>query len=424
MQSPVIVVDLGFGDAGKGTVVDWLCARDGGRPASVVRFNGGAQAAHNVVTPDGRHHTFAQLGAGMFTPGTVTLLSRFMLVDPLALAAEAAHLQQLGVVAPLSRVMVDADALVTTPYHRAANQARERARGAGRHGSCGMGVGETARYGVCHGEQAPRVGDCADPVRMRRLLGVLRERLEAELGPLGGPSVQECAQVFAAFAQRVEVVGGGRLKELVARGPVVMEGAQGVLLDEWHGLHPYTTWSTTTSANARVLLEEAGADAPYTLGVVRTYTPRHGPGPLPTEDPGLGRALVEAHNGTGPWQGAFRVGHFDGPLHRYAVAATGGVDGVALTHVDAPERAGLRLCTGYDTEWGPMEEVPAAVVGDLERQQELGRVLDKAVPRLVEVGAREWPGVVEQALGAPVVVASRGPGRGDKQVRAAGRAVV
>ena len=85
----VVVVDLGFGDSGKGTVVDWL-ARHGAR--WVVRFNGGAQAGHNVVTPDGRHHTFAQFGSGTFVPGVRTLLSRFMVVHPTGLLVEAAHL--------------------------------------------------------------------------------------------------------------------------------------------------------------------------------------------------------------------------------------------------------------------------------------------------------------------------------------------
>src|SRR5258707_5943403 len=140
----VIVVDLGYGDAGKGTVVDWLCSPgQAGGPRTVVRFNGGAQAAHNVVTQDGRHHTFAQFGSGTLSaPGTRTYLSRFMLVDPLALVGEAEHLARLGVAAPLALVAIDRDALLTTPYHQAANRAREAARGAARHGSCGMGVGE------------------------------------------------------------------------------------------------------------------------------------------------------------------------------------------------------------------------------------------------------------------------------------------
>jgi len=166
-MSHVIVVDLGYGDAGKGTVVDWLCsprgglARGGEAVRTVVRFNGGAQAGHNVVTADGRQHTFAQFGSGTFTSGVRTHLSRFMLVDPLALAAEAGHLAALGVPDALARLTVDRDALLTTPYHRAANQVRELARGLDRHGSCGMGIGETARYALSYPDDAPRAGDCA-----------------------------------------------------------------------------------------------------------------------------------------------------------------------------------------------------------------------------------------------------------------------
>src|SRR3954467_7607322 len=97
MREHVIVVDLGYGDAGKGTVVDWLCTQ--GPVQAVVRFNGGGQAAHNVVLPDGRHHTFAQFGSGTLR-GVPTHLSRFVVVDPLALTAEAAHLGELGVPDP------------------------------------------------------------------------------------------------------------------------------------------------------------------------------------------------------------------------------------------------------------------------------------------------------------------------------------
>ena len=123
-----------------------------------------------MVTADGRHHTFAQFGSGSFTPGVRTHLSRFVLVDPLALAAEAAHLASVGVSDALDRLTVDRDALLATPYHQAANRARELARGRDRHGSCGMGIGETVRYALDHPADAPRVADCAAPRRLARLL--------------------------------------------------------------------------------------------------------------------------------------------------------------------------------------------------------------------------------------------------------------
>lgn len=101
----------------------------------------------------------------------------------------------------------------------------------------------------------------------------------------------------------------------------MFEGAQGVLLDEWHGFHPYTTWSTTTFGNAETLLAEAAMTATR-LGVVRCYLTRHGPGPLVTEDPTL--ELPDPHNGRNEWQGAFRVGHFDAVALRYAIEVAGG----------------------------------------------------------------------------------------------------
>src|SRR3989344_5023895 len=116
MQSnrATIVTDLGFGDAGKGTIVDFLARQ--GRVSAVVRYNGGAQAAHNVVTPDGRHHTFSQFGSGTFVPGVRTHLTRFVLVDPFALGSELQNLYSMGVKTASSRLTVDENALVVTPF--------------------------------------------------------------------------------------------------------------------------------------------------------------------------------------------------------------------------------------------------------------------------------------------------------------------
>ncbi|RKS74775.1 adenylosuccinate synthase [Actinomadura pelletieri DSM 43383] len=420
----VIVVDLGFGDAGKGTVVDHLCSANppslGGRPSgqrgvkAVVRFNGGAQAAHNVVTPDGRHHTFAQFGSGTFTPGVRTHLSRFMLVDPLALAAEADHLREVGVGDALDRLTVDHDALLTTPYHRAANRARESARGAARHGSCGMGIGETASYALAH-DDAPRVGDCRSPARLRRRLAALRDWYR-DTFPSGArvPDVDACVDAFTAFGDRVEIVGGDHLRRLLHAGTVVFEGAQGVLLDEWHGFHPYTTWSTTTFANAETLLAEAGGAAAR-LGVLRAYATRHGPGPFVTEDPALTADLPDPHNAAGRWQGAFRVGHLDAVALRYALDVTGGVDGLAVTHLDvAGARPDLRICEAYTIggeRVGRLETGPP----DLDRQAALTRLLRTARPVYASLGRADE--TIEDVLETPVVLRSFGPTSADKTIR-------
>ena len=430
----VIVVDLGYGDAGKGTVVDWLCAN--GPVHAVVRFNGGAQAAHNVVTPDGRHHTFAQLGSGSFVPGVRTHLSRFMLVDPLALAAEAAHLATVGVRDALDRLTVDRDALLTTPYHVAAGRARELSRGADRHGTCAMGVGEAMAYALTSTADAPRVADCASPRLLTAKLTALRDHYADELGALAGPPVDECVRAYRAFAERVELVDGWFLRSLLHAGDIVFEGAQGVLLDEWHGFHPYTTWSTTTFANAETLLAEAGlAGEAVRLGVVRTYTTRHGPGPMVTEDPVLTTDLVDQYNPANRWQGTFRVGHFDAVAHRYARDVAGGIDSLAVTHLDvAGRRRDLRICTAYAADGGErLSEIQSGPVGDLLAQEALTRKLLRARPiyngsapgvdmTLADVTVG-WIDLIGSILQAPVVIASHGRSRTDKSAVHAGRAV-
>jgi adenylosuccinate synthase len=412
----ITVVDLGFGDAGKGTVVDWLCAT---RPVrAVIRFNGGAQAGHNVVTEDGRSHTFAQFGSGSLR-GVPTLLSSFMVVDPLALTAEADHLSTLDVPSPYSLLAVDRSALVATPYHRLANQARELARGADRHGSCGMGVGETVAYSLDHPDDAVRFGDLSNPVVLRRKLDQLEAFLHSLYPGMAAPPVDDCVAAFTAIASCLTAVEPSYLDSLLSSGPCVFEGAQGVLLDEWRGFHPYTTWSTTTFANI-------SADC-YRLGVLRCFTTRHGAGPMVTEDASLG--LVDPHNPTGPWQGAFRVGHFDAVAHRYALEVAGGVDGLALTHLDVAERApSLRICRAYQCPDGTVTRLEPGPFQDLAYQEALTVRLQTAQPLLDPSAPEDWASAVASALDVPVVLTSHGPTAASKVARlgnlaAPGRAV-
>src|SRR5215813_11082770 len=121
-----IVVDLGFGDSGKGLLTDFLVRRTSA--GLVVRFNGGAQAGHRVIAPDGRSHTFAQFGAGTLAGGR-TFLSRHVLVHPTALLREGAALEQSGVREVFSRIAISENARLITPFHQAANRLREMIRG-------------------------------------------------------------------------------------------------------------------------------------------------------------------------------------------------------------------------------------------------------------------------------------------------------
>jgi adenylosuccinate synthase len=355
-----IVVGLGFGDEGKGSLVDYLCRRESAH--TVVRFNGGAQAAHNVVLPDGRHHTFAQFGSGTLA-GVRTHLSQHMIFNPHFLEAERRHLLDIGVQRPEALLTVDRRALVTTPFHVAANRLTELQR-KNRHGSCGMGIGETVADSLASPVQAQRVlrvGDFLNRDELAKKLRFLRQHLanafslsfrsisreeELELDILNDSrEVDRCMDtVYANFVNNYEIVDEKYMKHILDK-TLVFEGAQGVLLDENRGFHPYTTWSNTSAENALGLLD--GREARI-IGVTRAYHTRHGAGPFPTEDPEL---AYPDHNQEGPWQGSFRFGPLDLVLLKYARLFAGCTE-VAVTCLDHLPQEGvkdprLRICLDY-----------------------------------------------------------------------------
>lgn len=437
MAQIFLTVDLGFGDAGKGSVVDFLARAHGAH--TVVRYNGGAQAAHRVVEGGAapREHVFSQLGSGAFA-GAATHLSRFMLIDPPALLAEAEHLCELGLPDPLAATTIDAGALVITPFARAINRLRELARGEARHGSCGVGVGETVADHLRHGGRVLFAGDLADPRAVARKLAFLREvaldKLRAlrpalpdtpavarELESLHDPGLAEwLIDRYAELVARARIVGGDHLGAVLRRpGAVIFEGAQGVLLDEWRGFHPYTTWSTTTLANAERLLAEAGHAGPVArIGIARAYATRHGAGPLPTEDAALTRALPDARNGDNPWQRGFRVGWLDLVLLRYALDVVGPLDFLALTCLDRIEALPeLRVCRAYDHAGGRVERLPVAPRPSLEHQEGLTRLLMACRPLLEPLdGPEALPGLLAAELGTPVGLRSTGPTAAEKRL--------
>lgn len=428
----VSLLGLGFGDCGKGLFTDHLCGEL--QAHTVVRFNGGAQAGHNVVLADGRHHTFSQFGAGSFHAGVGTVLASPVVVHPTALRVEEEALRRAGVADAFSRLLVDARCRVTTPFHQAAGRLREWARGEeGAHGSCGVGVGETVRHALASPGEALFYGDLTRPASALEKIEALRNALLGEFASLAVPSHADAAQELAMLRDNTLArrwlgavapclaqsppASADRIAERLARpGAVVFEGAQGVLLDEWRGFHPHTTWSTISAAAVEAVLHDAGIDATVQhLGVLRSYLTRHGPGPLPTHDRALDARLAEPHNADDGWQGVFRRGHPDAVLLRYALDAVGALDGLVVSHLDAIGRAQLRWCAGYRTvDEGRLSSLPLGGVRDLDHQQALTQLLQGAEPiyepHLIAT-PHAWVEHAEALGGLPVRFGAFGPTR-------------
>lgn len=432
-KQALLTVDLGFGDAGKGSIVDFLSRTYDAH--TVVRFSGGAQAGHRVVTPEGEH-VFSQFGAGTLA-GAATHLSRYMMIEPFAMQAEAEHLETLGVTDPFARLTIDEACLVTTPFHRAVNRLKELARGNGRHGSCGIGVGETMADFVAHDTAVLQAEDFLNLDALYAKLCFLKTINQQKLASLTLPDyeqaveemavftdphlIEQLVEVYGRFVQIAHIVPGDYLHKLLARnGTAVFEASQGVLLDEWYGFHPHTTWSTVTLANAERLLHEAGYEDEVTkIGITRSYATRHGAGPFVTEDAALTQQLPDSVNGFDQWQEGFRVGWLDLVLLRYALSVVGKLDYLAVCHLDRlAELDAIQVCEAYKTAVGSLTTLPKkSQLEDLAHQEQLTALLNQSRPVLTAVAS---PSALltklEAELGLSVGIESWGATAVDKKV--------
>jgi adenylosuccinate synthase len=442
-SAPIAIAGLGLGDEGKGATVDALVRALGRRV--VVRHNGGPQAAHHVVRGDGAVHCFAQFGAGTLVPGVRTCLARAMLVEPLGLAREAAALARLGVQDPLTRVTVDAACAVVTPFHRLFGRIQELARGTGRHGSCGLGVG--AAYVDARNPALPtlRFAELHDQGALRRKLRLIQlikldqaeqladaaasPALAALLAELARPGVvDDLLPAYAAVAAAVTTDDGAGLRSVLRDSPgsVVFEGAQGVLLDADRGFWPHVSPGAPGFDHADELLRDAGAPPPLRLGVLRAYATRHGPGPLVSEDPALAARLPEPHNPDGAWQGPMRVGWFDLVATRHALAIAGGVDGLALTCLDRLAGTGpLAVCVAYRDEQAATLAVLPPPPPDRAAQAALTARLQRCTPVLqprpgwsaagLSDPARAYARELADLLAVPLAGLAAGPTAADRE---------
>lgn len=422
MKRHAAVIGLGFGDEGKGSIVDYLTSRHGPYGArhfsTVVRFNGGAQAGHRVVHNGTAPHIFSSFGSGFFN-GLSTHHTEHMLVNPLAILTESEQLDRQWVGHAMQHLTIDRRALVTTDFHIEANRAAERARGDARHGSCGMGIGETVRFSLLHPDEALRVGDLQDKKVLRRKLWALHDFYVDTVPTSAMPSIDDSIGLYHDFANWSKIVDENYLPIVMANSNVIFEGAQGILLDQDFGFHPYTTWSRTTTANIKDLPDVEA------IGALRAYHTRHGAGPFPSEVEEFGRLVPDAANVDGEWQGNFRVGHFDGVLARYAanvLTALGTpLDSVALTNVDRMP-PGMRSINTYRL-WDGFETTDLGPVPTNRDHQEMvtNLVLSAQPIPFVFHDWQDLPDFIETCAGAPILVTSRGPKAEDKVLTSANK---
>ncbi len=443
----IVVTGLGFGDEGKGTIVEYLAWRY--LAECVVRYNGGPQAAHNIVLETLLHHCFSQFGSATFQRHVKTFLSSQTVVNPITLLSEASILLEKGVKNPLERLIVSPSCLVVTPFHGHHNRMLELSRGNDRHGSCGMGVGQTIKDAGYLGEMALRLNDLVDYETAKRKLDFLwrlkmdqteqlldvssdNDALRQEFGRLSAPGfVEDLLEAYASIVPHLDISDQPQ-----ASGTLVFEGAQGMLLDVNHGFHPHVAKSDASPrAAARVSAKHWPGHDTIKVGVLRAYATRHGAGPFVTEDLGLTKAIPDMHNGMREWQGGFRIGWFDAVAASYAIEAAGGIDYLALTNLDRiRDFGGAKICVGYEyagnlpfdgyceaSRVGGKQIIERIIMVDnpsVERQIALTAILADCRPIYSTIAFRD-PKVyvqrLETILGVPVGIVSSGPTLQDKE---------
>src|SRR6202795_2105082 len=274
----VVVVGAQWGDEGKGKIVDVLAER----ADLVVRYQGGANAGHTVDTGSGEF-ILHQIPSGIIQ-GAICIVGNGVVLDPETFFTELDALEAQGVRTE-NKLYVSDRAHLTLPFHKLLDHARERRE---QIGTTGRGIGPT--YEDKFGRRGIRVCDLRNLDRARELVCARVEAANAFLGLLGGTEQADSAEhvrLLERLAPRllpIAIDAGRVVYEAVERGEsVLLEGAQGALLDVDHGTYPYVTSSNTTAGGAAVGAGIGPTAIDAVLGVVKAYTTRVGNGPLPTE---------------------------------------------------------------------------------------------------------------------------------------------
>jgi adenylosuccinate synthase len=367
----LVVVGAQWGDEGKGKLVDVLAER----ADVVVRYQGGANAGHTVVIGDSQF-ILRQIPSGILHPGVVCVVGNGVVLEPETFFAELDQLA-LRQIDTAGRIFVSDRAHLVLPYHKLLDAASEKSQ---KLGTTGRGIGPA--YEDKYGRRGIRVTDLRRLECARELLTDRVERANRLLELMGSPeraSFEEHAALLERLAPRLVPLAadaGLLVHRAVREGRrVLLEGAQGSLLDVDHGTYPYVTSSNTTAGGAAVGAGIGPTLIHGVLGVVKAYTTRVGNGPLPTEAPSpFGEQLRQLGGEFGAVTGRpRRCGWFDATVVRYA-ARVNGLTGLAVTKLDVLDTfEEIPVCTAYALGADRCEEMPAEVelLGQVQPQYEV-----------------------------------------------------
>jgi len=417
-----VVIGGQWGDEGKGRVVD-LIARD---VSVIARYSAGNNAGHTIINDLGLFALHI-VPAGIFYPEKTCIIGNGMAVDPGVLLEEIDTLETRGV--STSHLSISDRAHVVMPYHPLIDQLDEKLRGAAAVGTTGRGIGPCFADKV--GRLGIRMGDLCEPDAFRDRLSFVLPYKNAVLTRLYGVDPLSFEDVYARYSEYA-----ARLRDRVCDTSVIardalaagenllLEGAQGALLDLDGGTYDYVTSSvpSSTAAGAATGMGIGPADITKVVGVYKAYMTRVGNGPMPTE------LLDETGNilrtqGPRPEVGtttgrARRTGWFDAVVSRYS-ADVNSVTSIALTRLDVLDPfPSILVCTGYEIDGKEMHTPPASIAAFNSARpiyEELpGWQSDTAGARRLEdlpANAQSYIRRVGQLIGKPIEIISVGPER-------------
>ena len=348
MGSNVVVIGTLWGDEGKGKIVDLLTDR----VADVVRFQGGHNAGHTLVI-NGKKTVLRLIPSGILRPNVACYIGNGVVLSPDALLKEIDELETAGVDVK-SRLRISEVCPLILPYHVAIDHAREAAKGKGKIGTTGRGIGPAYEDKVAR--RALRLQDLFDPLRFA---AKLREVLDYHNFVLKNYFSAPTVDFDKTHDQALELAV--RIKPMVADVPsllaaaqkagqsLLFEGAQGTLLDIDHGTYPYVTSSNCVAGAACAGAGVGPHLLHYVLGITKAYTTRVGSGPFPTElEDETGKFLAERGNEFGSVTGRpRRCGWFDAAALKRSIQING-ISGLCVTKLDVLDGLdSLKICIGY-----------------------------------------------------------------------------